>query len=212
MTGISAQPLGSHWTKKAQTVESLRCICRGREKNRQSAKLFMEFLHSYMDYLVSQRCRIYQLEQTRIKAGEIPDKLVGQIQGLVNRCNFPTDAEKERHIQLLVLKIKATVANMLAVYCSYVAITDNMSSMGLATKAVNAVQKTNKMSFFICSNCTKHHAPGRDNCPAKDSICHAFQKTGHWKQKFISSQLLSSILEAWSTHQIVQGKEKVKKS
>ena len=41
--------------------------------------------------------------------------------------------------KLLVLKIKATVANMLAVYCSYVAITDNMSSMGLATKAVNAV-------------------------------------------------------------------------
>ena len=120
------------------------------------------------------------------------------MQGLVNRCNFPTDAEKERHTQLqmvcalsntdlirklLVLKIKATVANILAVYCSYVAITDNMSSMGLATKAINAVQKTNKMSFFICSNCTKHHAPGRDNCPAKDSIYHAFQKTGHWKQK-----------------------------
>ena len=37
-------------------------IAEEREKNRKSAKLFMEFLHSYMDYLLSQWCRIYQLE------------------------------------------------------------------------------------------------------------------------------------------------------
>ena len=69
------------------------------EKNKNSAKLFMEFLHSSMDHPVSQRCRIYQLEEIRIKAGETPDKIVEWIWGLADRCNFPTDAEKERHIQ-----------------------------------------------------------------------------------------------------------------
>ena len=81
-----------------------------------------------MDHPVSQRCRIYQLEEIRIKAGETPDELVERIRGLADRCNFPTDAEKERHIQflmvralsdtdlirkLLVMKIEATTAEML---------------------------------------------------------------------------------------------------
>ena len=29
MTGVSAQFLGSHWTKEAQAVEPLWCNCRG---------------------------------------------------------------------------------------------------------------------------------------------------------------------------------------
>ena len=119
----------------------------------------MEFLHSSMDHPVSQRCRIYQLEEIRIKAGETPDELVERIRGLADRCNFPTDAEKERHIQfqmvralsdtdlvrkLLVMKIEATTAEMLAVCRTHIAIADNMSSMGLSTKAVSAVQKMKK--------------------------------------------------------------------
>ena len=134
----------------------------------------MEFLHSSMDHPVSQRCRIYQLQEIRIKASETPDELVEQIQGLANRCNFPTDIEKERHIQfrmvhalsdtdlirkLLVMKIEATTAEMLAVCRTHIAITDNMSSMGLSTKAVSAVQKmTKKASSHSnpCGNCTSH--------------------------------------------------------
>ena len=119
----------------------------------------MEFLHSSMDHPVSQRCRIYQLEEIRIKAGETPDELIERIRGLADRCNFPTDAEKERHIQfwmvcalsdtdlirkLLAMKIEATTAEMLAVCRTHIAIADNMSSMGLSTKAVSAVQKMTK--------------------------------------------------------------------
>ena len=48
---------------------------------KKSAKVFMEFLHSSIDHPVSQQCRIYQLEEIRIKAGEIPDKLIELIQG-----------------------------------------------------------------------------------------------------------------------------------
>ena len=172
-----------------------------REKNKKSAKLFMEFLHSSMDHPVSQRCRIYQLEEIRIKAGETPDELVEQIQGLADRCNFPTDAEKERHIQfwmvralsdtdlirkLLAMKIEATTAEMLAVCRTHIAIADNMSSMGLSTKAVSAVQKMMKKSSTHsapCGNCTKRHTPGREHCPTKDSTCHSCQRIGHWKQK-----------------------------
>ena len=82
----------AQWNPSGVTAEE-------REKNKKSAKLFMEFLHSSMDHPVSQRCRIYQLEEIRIKAGETPDELVERIWGLADRCNFPTDAEKERHIQ-----------------------------------------------------------------------------------------------------------------
>ena len=106
----------------------------------------MEFLHSSMDHPVSKQCRIYQLEEIRIKASETPDELIEQIQGLADRCNFPTDMEKERNIQfqmvralsdtdlirkLLAMKIEATTAEMLAVCCTHITIADNMSSMGL---------------------------------------------------------------------------------
>ena len=141
------------------------------------------------------------MEEIRVKAGETPDELVERIQGLADRCNFPTDVEKERHIQfrmvhalsdtdlirkLLAMKIEATTTEMLAVCCTHIAIADNMSSMGLSTKAISAVQKTMKKSSTHsapCGNCTKCHTPGREHCPAKDSTCHSCQKIGHWKQK-----------------------------
>ena len=109
--------------------------------------------------------------------------------------------EKERHIQfwmvlalsntdlirkLLAMKIEATTAEMLAVCCTHITITDNMSSIGLSTKAVSAVQKMMKNASSHgnpCGNCTKHHTPGREHCPAEDSICHSCQKISHWKQK-----------------------------
>ena len=171
------------------------------EKNKKSAKLFMECLHSSMDHPMSQRCRIYQLEEIRIKAGKTPDELVKRIRGLADRCNFPTDAEKERHIQfqmvhalsdtdlirkLLAMKIEANTAEMLAVCHTHIAITDNISSMGLSTKFVSAVQKMMKKASSHgnpCGNCTKSHTPGREHCPVKDSTCHSCQKIGHWKQK-----------------------------
>ena len=66
---------------------------------KKSAKLFMEVLHGSMDHPVSQQCRIYQLEEIRIKAGRTPDEFAEWIQGLADRCNFPIDVEKEGHIQ-----------------------------------------------------------------------------------------------------------------
>ena len=135
------------------------------------------------------------------KPAKTPDELVERIRGLADRCNFPTDAEKERHIQfrmvcalsdtdlirkLLAMKIEATTAEMLAVCRTHIAIAGNMSSMGLATKAIGAVQKSVKKQTSRgspCSNCTKCHTLGREHCPAKDSTCHACQNVGHWKQK-----------------------------
>ena len=42
------------------------------------------------------------------------------------------------------MKIEATTAEMLAVCHTHIAITDNMSSMGLSTRTVSAVQKMKK--------------------------------------------------------------------
>ena len=52
-------------------------------------------------------------------------------------------------------------------------IADNMSSMDLETKAVNAIQKITK-KLFTCGSCTGHHTPGRDKCQAEHSICHVY--------------------------------------
>ena len=181
------------WNPSGATAEE-------QEKNKKSAKLFMDFLHSSMDHPISQRFRIYQLEEIRIKAGETPDELVERIRGLADQCNFPTDAEKERDIQfrmvhalsntdlirkLLAMKIEATTAEMLAESRMHIAIADNMSSMGLATKAIGTVQKMKKPQTHgsPCGNRTKHHTPGREHCPVKYSTCCAYQNVRHWKQK-----------------------------
>ena len=65
------------------------------EKNKKSAKLFMEFLHSSMDYPISQWCRIYQQEEIRIKAGETPEELIKWIWGLTNRLTSPQTQRKK---------------------------------------------------------------------------------------------------------------------
>ena len=88
--------------------------------------------------------------------------------------------------KLLAMKIEATTAKILAVCRTHITIADNMSSMGLSTKAVSAVQKMTKKPpshSNPCGNCTKRHTPGREHCPTKDSTCHSCQKIGHWKQK-----------------------------
>ena len=58
------------------------------------------------------------------------------------------------------MDIEATAAKMLAVYHTHIVIANNMSSMGLAAKAINAIQKTTKKPF-TCGNCTKCHTPSK---------------------------------------------------
>ena len=145
---------------------------------------------------MSQQCRTYQLEEIWIKAGETPDKLVKRIQGLADRRDFPTQVEKEQHIQfrlvctlsnrdlvwkLLAMKIEATTSEMLATCHTHIAISDKMSSMGLATTTVNAVQKVQKKSQ--CANCAKPHSPGRQHCPVQNSTCSFCHKQGPWRVK-----------------------------
>ena len=63
------------WRKHKKWNPSGATLVEG-EKDKKSAKLFMEFLHSSMDYPISQQCRIYQLEEIRIKAGKTPEELL----------------------------------------------------------------------------------------------------------------------------------------
>ena len=154
-----------------------------------------------MDHTVSQQYRIYQLEEIRIKAGRTLDELIERIQGLADKCDFPTDAEKEQHIKsrlvcalsdtdlvrkLLAMKMEATTAEMLATCHMHIAIADNMSLMGLTTKVVNAIQKVPRKTQS--DNCTKPHAPGWQPCPVKDSTCNYCQKVEHWRIKCIKSK------------------------
>ena len=70
-----------------------------------------------MDHAVSQRCRIYQLEDVRIRPGESPDELVDHLRALADRCNFLTEDEKERNVQyrfVRALSDKELVKKLLA--------------------------------------------------------------------------------------------------
>ena len=69
------------------------------KKKKDSAKEFLDYLLSTMDHEVSQRCRIYQLEDIRAHPGESPDELVDHFHALANRCNFPSEEEKEYNVQ-----------------------------------------------------------------------------------------------------------------
>ena len=151
----------------------------------------------------------------QIKPGETPDEQVDHLRALANRCNFPTDEEKEWNVQfhlvhtlayselvkkLLTLDLKATTDKMLETCRTHKAIVDNLNAMGLRSKIVNAVNKhssvwptttATKMLYpqnqHACGNCTKFHAPGRASCPAKDSTCQSCVKIGHWHARCQSS-------------------------
>ena len=182
-------------------------------KKKKRASAFMDYLSSTMDHAVSQRCRIYQLEDVRIRPGESPDELVDRLRALADRCNFPTEDEKERNVQyrfvralsdkelvkkLLALDLTATTAKMLEVCRTHIAISDNLEAMGLKEqKTVNAIRRQNKPrqgkkppadSAHSCGRCTKSHPPGRSSCPARDDHCRGCGKLGHWKPKCRSGQ------------------------
>ena len=156
----------------------------------------MDYLSSTMDHAVLQRCRIYQLEDVRIRPRASPDELVNCLRALADRCNFLTEDEKEWNVQyrfiralsnkeivkkLLALDLMATTSKMLEVCCTHNAISDNCEAMGLKEqKTVNAIQRQNKPrqgrkppadSAHSCGCCTKSHPPGRSSCPARDDHC-----------------------------------------
>ena len=63
------------------------------------ASAFLTHLQSTMDHEISIRCWIYKLEETRILPGESPDELVDRLRALADRCNFPSNDEKEWNVQ-----------------------------------------------------------------------------------------------------------------
>ena len=107
------------------------------------------------------------------------------------------------------MPITATTAKMLETCRTHIAINGEMDAMGLgSSKDVHIVckgppkkgqgkgqrqgQGQKQQQQHSCGNCTKHHAPGRSSCPAKDTQCRACGKTGHWKVKCCSRDKQSS--------------------
>ena len=68
------------------------------KKKKDSSKKFLDYLLSTIDHKVSQRCRICQLEDIHAHPGESPDELVDHLCALADRCNFPSEEEKECNV------------------------------------------------------------------------------------------------------------------
>ena len=116
----------------------------------------------------------------------MPDELVDYLHTLADRCNFPSEEEKERNVQyrfvralddkelvkkLLSLDLNGTTAKMLEVCHIHIAISDNLDAMGLSgPKSVNTVKQQGKQHHHghkqssgnqhQCGNCTKSHPLG----------------------------------------------------
>ena len=115
---------------------------------KKSKKSFPDYLASQMDHTVSQRCRIHNWKMCVSSPGETPDELVDHVRALADRCNFPTDDEKEHLVsaltdselvkKLLALDIKRHNSQDT---WTHIAIADNLHAMGLRFKTVNAVNK-----------------------------------------------------------------------
>ena len=70
----------------------------------------MEFLHSSMDHPVSQRCRIYQLEEIRIKAGEtVQTNSLNKSEDYLIDVTSPQMRRQERHIQFRMVRALSDV-------------------------------------------------------------------------------------------------------
>ena len=136
-------------------------------KAKASAEKFMDYLLSTMDHEVSQHCRIYQLEDVRIWAGESPDELVECLHALADHCNFPTDDEKEHNLDAL------DIVDSKPIHAIHQGKHNKQCQHG-AKQTVNQHQ---------CGNCTKSHPLGHASCPAKDATCNKCGKVGHWKPR-----------------------------
>ena len=115
----------------------------------------------------------------QIKPGEMPDELVDHLRALANRCNFPTDEEKEQNVQfhlvcaftdselvkkLLALDIKATTAKMPKTCRTHIAISDNLNAMSLRSKlSMLSTNGANDLSFTH-NNSQKNVKPPEPTC------------------------------------------------
>ena len=153
--GTTGQWKHEQWKPKGATEAD-------HENKKKSAAAFLKYLSSTMDHPMSQRCRIYQLEDVCICPGETPNELVECLHGLADCCGFPSDEEKERNIQyhfvhalsdsdlickLLTLKLTATTSEMLEFCHTHITISDNMNAMGLTgSKTINAICQQKQQS------------------------------------------------------------------
>ena len=147
----------------------------------------MDYLLSMIDHEVSQHCRIYQLEDVRIWAGESPDELMESLpwltdatsQSMMKRnvmcstyCFVHALSDKDLVKKLLALDLKATTAKMLEVCWTHIAISNNLDTLGLVgSKPVYVFHqgKHNRQcqhgakqpgNQHQCGNCTKSHPSG----------------------------------------------------
>jgi hypothetical protein len=59
---------------------------------------------------------------------------------------------------------------------------DKLKSMGPEEVVKTSVDSVKTPATRKCQNCDKWHAPSREACPAKDSICHGCECVGHWRR------------------------------
>ena len=159
-------------------------------------------------------CRL-KLSKFRQLEKETVDDFVNRCRLMANKCDFGKTEFDDRLIELIIagtpipdlqrklleqpkgytLKQAVTEARKFEAADAHANQIKEMNSLPtpVATSetqvaAMSQSRPTSSTAQSSCKNCGRHHVYGRDNCPAKDSVCDSCGKVGHWAHLCITTQ------------------------
>jgi hypothetical protein len=163
-------------------------------------KKFLEQLEPTENYRIS-RLKLSKLCQ---KPEETLDEFVNRCQTQAKTCAFSDDEHRERIIELIIASTPIpelqkelltkekgfTIQEAVKLGRTYEASAAHIQTLQSlhpsVTHQVAALQKSKPKSR--CHNCGLDHRRGKEHCPAKDDVCSACKKIGHWAKMCITSK------------------------
>ena len=175
---------------------------------------FLDYRESTLNDEISPQVHVYELEDITKRSDESIDELVNWICKLAHRAQIGNgsdaaiefevqcrlirvipDADIELCKQLLKVSCDKRVSHLLEICRTYYAVESGVAAMcvGHVVHAVCHACQTHGLltSYTPCPNCTHHHPPGRNNCPAHYSACKGCGKKDHWQVKWQSCNTTS---------------------
>ncbi len=177
------------------------------EEEKEDVDEFLTFLSTKFDNEISQRVRVYDLEDIRKTPDETVEELVDRIRQLAQLANIGDgsdaaiefevqrrliraipDSDIELRKEMLKLDKTKGVNDLLDIARTYYAVEAGAKHLNKSTE-IDAVRTYNRKGFkpkqhsgtFDCGNCTKQHEPGK--CPARNSTCSYCKNRGHWVKR-----------------------------
>jgi hypothetical protein len=166
---------------------------------------FSEQLEPMENYRI---CRL-KLSKFQQQADESLDTFITRCKHMAKKCEFGKEELNERMIELIIgstpiaefqkelltkpkgltLEEAVVLGRTHEATAAHLKDLQKMSS-STATQSINSMKakQPNKSSSAKCRNCGTSHPFGRNNCPARNDVCNACKKMGHWASLCFSAK------------------------